>query len=165
MSVTWNCPDNFGNSQPVVHLYHFALFHSAVVVLGSDHSLGFPCCLVHQSKELYPQLTLQVHCHSCLMTDLVLADSVPNCIPLLMVTFYVYLSVAVKEEINETHLPVLLWILVAGILILLSMHSSQQCWRYIFSILILGEYKRWREGPNALQLVIYTHTVRFYTSN
>ena len=40
------------------------------------------------------------------MTDLVLADSVP-CIPLLMVTFYVYLSVAVKEEIDEIHLPVL----------------------------------------------------------
>ena len=105
MSVTWNCPDNFGNSQPVVHLYHFALFHSAVVVLGSDHSPGFLCCLVHQSKELYPQLTLQVHCHSCLTTDLVLADSVP-CIPLSMVTFYVYLSVAVKEEIDEIHLPV-----------------------------------------------------------
>ena len=56
-----------------------------------------------------------------------------------MVTFYVYLSVAVKEEIDEIHLPVLSWILVAGILILLSVHSSQQCWRYIFSILILGE--------------------------
>ena len=81
MSVTWNCPDNFGNSQPVVHLYHFALFHSAVVVLGSDHSPGFPCCLVHQSKELYHQLTLQVHYHSCSTTDLALADSVP-CIPL-----------------------------------------------------------------------------------
>lgn len=46
-----------------------------------------------------------------------------------MVTFYVYLSVAVKEEIDEIHLPVLSWILVAGILILLSVHSSQQCWR------------------------------------
>ena len=138
MSVTWNCPDNFGNSQPVVHLYHFALFHSAVVVLGSDHSPGFPCCLVHHSKELYHQLTLQVHCHSCSTTDLALAVTLFH-VFLSMVTFYVYLSVAVKEGIDEIHLPVLSWILVAGILILLSMHSSQQCWRYIFSILILGE--------------------------